>query len=141
MMYFGKFLVIILFCVAVILGPIASFNAAAITIEKSLENPQQENIAQELFREIKCLSCEGQAIHDSDSEFARSMRATIREQIAQNKTKYEVLNFIEEKYGDEIFLKPPFKEESIIVWVAPFALLIIGILVLIIMIRKQEKLS
>lgn len=65
----------------------------------------------------------------------------LENKLLQNKGKDEILAFIEEKYGDEIFLKPAFKEETILIWLAPFILLIIGIFILQRILRKQENLQ
>jgi cytochrome c-type biogenesis protein CcmH len=125
-------------CAFAIACVVFSSIALAITIEKSIESPQLESRAQNIFREIKCLVCEGQAIHDSDSEFARSMRSVIREQIELGKTDEQVFQLIDERYGDDVFLKPAFKEDTIFIWIAPFLIIAAGLLILLKLIKRQE---
>jgi cytochrome c-type biogenesis protein CcmH/NrfF len=136
---FGCFIVL---CLTLsIFSTFGGSNSFALTIERSLPDKTQEDRANSLFKDIKCLICEGQAVHDSDSEFARSIRTVVRDQIAQGRSDKQVLAYVKEKYGSDILLKPPFAEDTVFIWLAPFFVITIGILVLVRWLKAHEKIN
>jgi cytochrome c-type biogenesis protein CcmH len=73
-----------------------------------------------LFRETRCLVCQGQSIDESDAEFAGDLRRIIREQVAQGRTDPEVRAFLAKRYGDFVLLRPPFSPLNAVLWMGPF---------------------
>jgi cytochrome c-type biogenesis protein CcmH len=84
---------------------------------------QTRNIAQEL----RCVVCQNLSVADSPSEMAQQMRGVIREQLRAGKTSREVKDFFVSKYGEWVLLSPTTKGFSLLVWVLPFAVLVLGI--------------
>lgn len=113
--------------------------AQAILIEEKLPTPAQENRAQELFKEIRCVVCAGESIHDSRADLARDLRRLVRERIATGDSDEAVLNYIEARYGEHIRMTPPFHGSTYMLWLGPVILLGIGALVIGRMVIKQGK--
>ena len=80
----------------------------------------------ELFKEVRCLVCQGQTIHESNAELAEDLKKLIREKISQGETDRQIKEYLVEKYGDWILMTPPFNSLTYILWSFPFLILIIG---------------
>jgi cytochrome c-type biogenesis protein CcmH len=97
--------------------------AFAVQPDEMLANPELESRARGLSAHFRCLVCQNQSIDDSDAPLARDLRILIREQLTQGKSDDEVTSFVVERYGDFVLLKPPFRGTTLLLWLAPFALL------------------
>ena len=97
----------------------------------------EEARAINLFKEVRCLVCQGQTIHESNAEIAEDLKTLIREKIVEGKTDKEIKGFLVEKYGDWILMTPPVKELTYVLWFAPIIFMAIGLIV--IFRRKKEK--
>ena len=97
----------------------------------------EETRAINLFKEVRCLVCQGQTIHESNAEIAEDLKTLIREKIVEGKTDKEIKGFLVEKYGDWILMTPPVKELTYVLWFAPIIFMAIGLIV--IFRRKKEK--
>ena len=56
--------------------------AHAITAEEMLANPELEERARNLSKQLRCLVCQNQSIDDSDADLARDLRREVRSQIS-----------------------------------------------------------
>ena len=113
-----------LLLISVALVPVAG----ALTPEERLDNPELEERARGLSAELRCLVCQNQSIDDSDSPFAQDLRRLIRREIEEGRTDGEIRMFLQDRYGDYVLLSPPLNSTTLALWVAPFALLVVGIL-------------
>lgn len=113
--------------------------APAVAQEMVLPDPQQEQRARDLSREIRCVVCQSQSIADSDADIAKELRVLIREQIAAGKSDDEIRDYLAARYGDFVLFDPPFKASTFALWVGPFAILILaGIGVAVYFRRRAE---
>jgi cytochrome c-type biogenesis protein CcmH len=95
----------------------------------AIAGPKDEDIrAQTLFKQLRCVVCEGQSLADSQADIAVEMRSMIREQMASGQSDSEILIYFTERYGDSVLMNPPVKSTTIPLWLAPILLLIIGLL-------------
>lgn len=104
--------------------------AYALVLEPTLADPAQEATAQALFRDMKCVVCEGQSLADSDATFAVQMRAHIRRMLDQGATAHNVRDYFVERYGEQILLTPPLHRHTALLWAGPVLLVLAGSLVL-----------
>ena len=84
----------------------------------------------ELFKEVRCLVCQGQTIHESNAELAEDIKKLIREKISQGETDRQIKEYLVERYGDWILMTPPFNSLTYILWSFPFLIMIIGAIVI-----------
>ncbi len=110
--------------------------ALAVQPDEMLKDPTLEARARNISTGLRCLVCQNQSIDDSNATMARDLRILIREQLAEGKSDGEVVDFVVARYGDFVLLKPRFKGTTIVLWLAPF--LILGI-VLVVAVRKRAK--
>lgn len=92
-----------------------------------LKDPVLENRAEKLGKELRCLVCQSESIEDSNADLAKDLRIIVREQIQSGKSDSEVKKFVVDRYGDYVLLNPPFKASTLVLWLGPFAFLVVGI--------------
>lgn len=85
-----------------------------------------EAITTVLASELRCPVCQGNSIQDSPSELALEMRNVIRDQLRAGKTPDEVRAYFVEKYGEWILLAPKPEGLNLLVYLVPFAAVVIG---------------
>jgi cytochrome c-type biogenesis protein CcmH len=100
--------------------------AFAAVAPDALPNPAQEARAQALQKQFRCLVCQGESLDESNAPLAADLRRLIREHIAKGETDEQITHYLVARYGDFILMKPPFEEDTYILWLAPFAVLLIG---------------
>ena len=93
---------------------------------RQLPNPTQEEQAQALMAELRCLVCQGQSIADSDAELAGDMRDLVRRRIAAGEKPSAIRAWLIERYGSWISYKPTGEPAAWPLWLAPLALLLAG---------------
>ena len=104
--------------------------AAAPDPADRLPNPGQEARARHLFKQTRCVVCQNESIDDSQAELAHDLRQVIRGQIAAGRSDEEVRTFLVSRSGDFILLRPRFSPATVILWIGPFAIVLIGLGVL-----------
>lgn len=108
------------------------FNATAHAVEPDeiLKDPALEVRARSISAELRCLVCQNQSIDDSDAPLARDLRLLVRDRLKAGESDNQIRQYLVERYGEFILLKPRFATDTIILWGAPFfALLISGFFV------------
>ena len=108
-----------------------TFSAIAVGVDEvRLLDPAEEARAQNVMKQLRCLVCQNQSIVDSDATLAKDLRIIVRERITAGDTDEEVLVFMTDRYGDWVLLKPPFDGTTILLWLSPLLLFIIGFIVI-----------
>tara|TARA_B100000579_G_C22738452_1_gene807846 strand:- start:349 stop:747 length:399 start_codon:yes stop_codon:yes gene_type:complete len=96
--------------------------------DEILKNEKQELRARIISKNVRCMICQNQSIDESDAELAKDLRVLIRNKVKDGHSNKEIYNFLTERYGDFILLKPALKTNTIALWFLPFIFLLIGIL-------------
>jgi len=100
--------------------------AFALTPDERLKDPALEARARVISAQLRCLVCQNQSIDDSEAPLAKDLRTLVREQITAGKTDAQVMDYVVERYGQFVLLKPRFEPETLILWGTPFAVLLIA---------------
>ena len=101
--------------------------AAASDPADRLPDPASEARARALFQEVRCLVCQNESIDDSDAELAADLRKVVREKIAGGMSDAQVRSFLVDRYGEFVLLKPTFSAANLILWLAPLAVILLGL--------------
>ncbi|MCS6996750.1 MAG: cytochrome c-type biogenesis protein CcmH [Casimicrobiaceae bacterium] len=112
-------------CAALLLG--ASLSLAAEQPSTSAPDPALEARVKALTSELRCLVCQNQTVAESDAPVAQDMRREVRVLLAQGKTEEEIKRHMQERFGDFVLYRPPFKASTVLLWVGPFVLLAVGV--------------
>ncbi len=89
--------------------------------------------------EMRCLVCQNESLSGSRSELAQDLRRQIRELISQGQTDAQIRTYMVDRYGDFILYRPPVKSITLLLWMGPFALMMVGVTSLLIYLRKRSK--
>lgn len=111
---------------ATVLGAAAVGPAFAVQPDEILADPKLETRARQLSAELRCLVCQNQSIDDSDAPLARDLRLVVRDKLKSGASDQEVREFLVARYGEFVLLKPSFSGKNLILWLAPFAVLLAG---------------
>lgn len=101
--------------------------------------PAVEERVRRLAEELRCLTCMGQSIADSNSGFSEDMRREIRKLIEAGRSDREIIDFMVQRYGDFVLYRPPVKPITWVLWVGPFLLLATGVAVLLVRLRQRGE--
>ena len=113
-------------------------NVFSIEPDEILSDSKLENRARNLSKGIRCLVCQNQSIDDSDSELAKDLRKIIRIKIVEGKKDKEINDFLVEKYGNFILMKPPFYSETFLLWSSPFIIVFVGFIIIFFSLKKTR---
>jgi cytochrome c-type biogenesis protein CcmH len=94
---------------------------------------------QSLTNELRCMVCQNQTIAESNAGLAVDLKKQVAKQINEGKTDDQILNFMEERYGEFVLYNPPVSLENSLLWFTPFVVLIIAVLILISALKRQNK--
>ena len=100
--------------------------ALAVQPDEMLKDPALEARARTLSRELRCMVCQNQSIDDSEAPLAKDLRVLVRERLTAGDSDNQVIEFLVARYGEFVLLKPRFSEHTLLLWLAPFAVLAIG---------------
>ncbi len=100
--------------------------ALAVLPDEMLADPAQEARAREISKELRCVVCQNQSIDDSDAPLAKDLRIVVREQITMGRSNPQILDYVSDRYGDFVLLKPPVKPSTWALWAGPFIVLLAG---------------
>lgn len=111
--------------------------AAADDPADRLPNPKDEARAQALFREVRCLVCQGESIAESDAPFAADMRRVIRRHIAIGATNDRIRRYLSARYGDFVLFRPWVSRANAVLWSGPFFIALVGLAWLAMRVRAR----
>ena len=104
-----------------------------------LHSNNNKNELLEIYKNLRCLVCQGQSIADSNSDFAATLKLVVQDQINEGKTKDEIYGFLISKYGEWIVYRPTVNKGTILLWSLPYLIFIVGGFIIFVIIRKSKK--
>lgn len=110
-----------------LLGLIWAGPSRAVQPDEVLPNAALEHRAREISAGLRCLVCQNQSIDDSDAPLARDLRILVRERLTAGDSNAAVREFVVARYGDFVLLSPPFNIRTLLLWLAPFLILLTGL--------------
>lgn len=105
--------------------------------DRPLPDATQEARAQALFKDVRCVVCQHEAIADSPAGVAGDMRRLIREEIAAGASDQAVRDDLVRRFGDYVLFTPPVRAGTWLLWFGPFALVLAGVVVLMLRARRR----
>lgn len=113
-------------------GPVA-----AVEPNEVLADAKLETRARALSAQLRCLVCQNQSIDDSNAPLARDLRLLVRERLTSGDSDEAVKEFIVNRYGTFVLLKPPLAPATALLWLGP--LLLLGATAAIILVRLRRS--
>lgn len=115
--------------------------AFAAQAPNSAADPVLEARVMAVSEELRCLVCQNETIAASHADLAVDLRKQIRTKLSEGQSERQIIDFMVERYGDFVRYRPPLNATTVLLWMGPFALLLVGALVLVRTIRGRQKLK
>ncbi|MCH9755462.1 MAG: cytochrome c-type biogenesis protein CcmH [Gammaproteobacteria bacterium] len=124
-----------LFWLAIFFSPLAFSELSEMYVFDSSEKKIQ---FEEITHEMRCLVCQNQNLADSNAPLANDLRLVIYRRIKQGESLDQVKNYLVSRYGEFISFKPAFSRITFCLWLSPFILLLVILLILLLKIKKFD---
>lgn len=89
-------------------------------------SPEQYDLYKDIAYDLRCPTCTGLSILQSDAPFSLQLRTAVLEEVKQGHKKADVLNFFTQRYGLWILREPPLSGFHLIAWLFPMSFAFIG---------------
>jgi cytochrome c-type biogenesis protein CcmH len=94
-----------------------------------------------ITKDLRCLVCQNESIADSNVELARDLRRQVREMLVDGKSDAAIFDFMTDRYGEFVRFSPPLEPKTLIIWGAPFVMLLLGGVIVFRVARHRSRLS
>ena len=118
---------------------LAALGARAAEAPTVAADPALEARVMAIAAELRCLVCQNQTIADSNADLAVDLRNQVREMLRQGQGREQIVNYMTARYGDFVLYRPPLKESTALLWFGPAALLLGGLGVLVLVLRRRNR--
>jgi cytochrome c-type biogenesis protein CcmH len=113
---------------ALFVALLAATPAAAVQPDEVLKDPVLEQRAREISTGLRCLVCQNQSIDESDAPLAKDLRVLVRDRLQQGDSDEAVRDFVVQRYGEFVLLRPVFGGHTLLLWLTPALVLALGAL-------------
>ncbi len=113
--------------------------AIAVNPDEVLPDPALEARARAISAGLRCLVCQNESIDDSDADLAHQIRVLVRDRLTAGDTDAQVVQYLVDRYGEFILLRPVLAPHTIILWTAAPTVLVIGGIVLFVVARRRRR--
>ncbi|WP_421237527.1 cytochrome c-type biogenesis protein [Aeromonas jandaei] len=119
-----------------LLGWVVQMPAMAAIDVYTFDNDNQEQVFRELTKELRCPKCQNQDIADSNAGLAKDLRDKTYQMVRQGKDKDEIVDYMVARYGNFILYNPPLMASTLILWLGPLLVIVIGLGVVVMRSRR-----
>jgi cytochrome c-type biogenesis protein CcmH len=106
--------------------------ALAVNPDEMLADPALEARARAISAGLRCLVCQNESIDDSDADLAHEIRVLVRDRLNAGDTDQQVVQYLVDRYGEFVLLKPVFAWHTLVLWIAAPTILVVGGFVLVV---------
>jgi cytochrome c-type biogenesis protein CcmH len=117
---------------------IAASPTQAVQPDEVLQDPALEARARALSEGLRCLVCQNQSIDDSDAPLAKDLRVLVRERLKAGDSDKEIIDFVVDRYGEFVLLKPRIAPHTWILWFATPVVLLLALGLIVITYRRRK---
>jgi cytochrome c-type biogenesis protein CcmH len=102
-------------------------------------DPVAAKRAVEISSQLRCLVCQNQTIAESNAELAVDLRRQVNEQVKAGKTDREIVDYMVDRYGAFVLYKPPFNTTTLLLWLGPGVLAVLGVIFFVRTVRARNR--
>ena len=120
-----------------------SYPITVLSVESNeiLSDPELEERARAISKNLRCLVCRNENIDDSNAELAKDLRLLVRERLAIGETNKEITNYVVSRYGEYVLLMPRFNWLNWFLWLCGPIMLISGFIVVIWSFKNKSRIN
>lgn len=112
----------------------------AVDPAEEFDDPELQARYEKIIDEVRCLKCQNQTIKDSNAFLASDLRREIRRMLEEGMTDEQIFDFLVQRYGEFALYRPRASGKTLVLWLAPAALLLVGGVVLVNIVRRRAAL-
>jgi cytochrome c-type biogenesis protein CcmH len=90
----------------------------AVQPDEVLSDPMLEERAREISKGLRCPVCQNESIDESHANIARDLRLLVRDRLVEGDSDQEVVDFVVERYGEFVLLRPTIGGSNWLLWAA-----------------------
>jgi cytochrome c-type biogenesis protein CcmH len=110
----------------------------AIDSEPPFVDPALQARYESLTHEFRCLVCQDETVADSNADLAADFRRQIHAMVAEGRTDAEIKDYMVKRYGDFVLYRPPLQSSTVFLWAGPFLLLLVGLGVIYLVVKRRS---
>jgi cytochrome c-type biogenesis protein CcmH len=107
--------------------------------QPSAQDPAAEARLQRLAEELRCLVCQNETLAASRADLAVDLKNQIREKIKAGQSDREIVDYLVARYGDFVLYRPPLKASTVVLWLGPFVLLLLGLTLMLRRLKRRQQ--
>ena len=97
----------------------------------SYANESIDNKVKKLTLELRCMTCQNQSVYDSNSDYSEDIKIFVKEKFEEGLNEKEIKKILTARYGEYILFKPYFNSKNLFLWLFPFILVILSMIILL----------
>ncbi len=105
-----------------------------------LENPALQARYEHITQDLRCLVCQNESIADSNVELAADLRRQVRDMLVAGKSDDAIFAFMTDRYGEFVRFRPPLEPKTLLIWGAPFIMVLLGGVIIFRVVRQRSRL-
>ena len=104
-----------------------------------LQDPVLQSRFEHIVKDLRCLVCQNESIADSNVELAADLRRQVREMLVAGQSDDAIFGFMTDRYGEFVRFNPPLEPKTLLIWGAPFIILILGAVIVVRVVRQRSR--
>jgi len=112
---------------------------AAVDINGQLKDPALQSRFEHITKQLRCVVCQNESIADSNVELAGDLRRQVREMLVAGKSNDAIFGFMTDRYGEFVRFSPPLEPKTLLIWGAPFFMLLLGGFIIYRVVRQRSR--
>ena len=104
-----------------------------------LEDSALQARFESITKELRCLVCQNESIADSNADLAVDLRRQVRELLVAGKSDDAIFGFMTDRYGEFVRFSPPLEGKTVLIWGAPFIMLLVGGVIIYRVVRQRSR--
>ena len=101
----------------------------SLAVHAAEPQPVDRDRLYQLTSQLRCLVCQNESLADSNAPLAIDLRNVIHDRMAAGESDDQIKAFLVQRYGDFVTYRPPLNDRTMLLWLGPLLLMLIGALV------------
>ena len=123
----------------VLLLALPALPALAVIETYEFSQPSLEKRYRALSEELRCPKCQNQNIADSNAPISQDLRRLLYEQLEAGASDDEIRQYMVDRYGEFVRYRPSFSGVTVMLWVTPVVLLLLGMAIAMMTLRGRKQ--
>jgi len=124
--------------IGLLIGLVVSGSSLAAIDTYQFDDEQTRERFYQLSDELRCPKCQNQSLGDSNSPIATDLRREVYRLLNEGKTDQQIKDYLVARYGEYILYRPELSGHTLMLWLAPLLLLVIGLVVVLILVKRRR---